>query len=549
MSSEMTRASSLTSQQVLRERCAALGLAVWRCDNTGLVLADPEETGPAGMLWGASVLNQLISDVARRWGTEEHPDVVEIFEGAYAIPLPERRRKQRTGCWVCLGLSPGALVSDHIDLACNSAQLDARAVRRLLLPRARFDMASARNTRETLEWMAGDLRANEEGKQTIAGFTRELTEAYETVSMLYSLGRSMSDLTDPPAFLRTICQKAKSTLAFGWVGAMFLPTARLSRGLAGTSFFTGPHGCSPAGLDRTVRRLLNESPERAANAGTATILSEIDGTALRGNGQILLHPILRGAEPIGVILAGDKGGEDPQVSSYDIQLLQAAAGYFGSFLDNTLLYEDQRSLFLGTLEALTAAIDAKDPYTRGHSQRVAHLSNLLALAIGLTPGEAERVRIAGLVHDVGKIGVPEAVLGKAGRLSEEEFVLIRKHPETGHRILRDIGLLSDILPAVLHHHERWDGRGYPAAIGGDAIPLYARIIAMADTFDAMSSNRSYRAAMPREKVFEEIARSSGTQFDPRLTGPCVHLDFAEYDRMVAMERGVQEDLAVARAAA
>ncbi|MCB1155754.1 HD-GYP domain-containing protein, partial [bacterium] len=168
-----------------------------------------------------------------------------------------------------------------------------------------------------------------------------------------------------------------------------------------------------------------------------------------------------------------------------------------------------------------------------HSERVAHLSSQLALAVGYTPEEAERVDIAGLVHDVGKIGVPEAVLCKNGRLTDEEFAEIRRHPQVGYDILRGIPLLQDVLPGVLHHHERWDGRGYPSNASGDSIPQIARIICLADTFDAMSSNRSYRAAMPREKVFEELRKCAGTQFDPDLVGPFLALDFGAFDDMIS----------------
>src|SRR5690606_19492982 len=155
------------------------------------------------------------------------------------------------------------------------------------------------------------------------------------------------------------------------------------------------------------------------------------------------------------------------------------------FAENAGLYADQHALFMGTLEALTAAIDAKDRYTCGHSERVAHLACELGLASGLSPAAAERIRIAGLLHDVRKIGVPESVLTKPGRLTDEEFGQVRLHPTIGHRILKDIPQLQDVLPGVLHHHERWDGGGYPANLAGEQIPLIARILAVADAFDAM----------------------------------------------------------------
>jgi len=134
---------------------------------------------------------------------------------------------------------------------------------------------------------------------------------------------------------------------------------------------------------------------------------------------------------------------------------------------------------------------------------------------------------------VGKIGVPEAVLCKPGRLTDQEFALIKLHPEIGHRILRDIPQLQDILPGVLHHHERWDGKGYPHGLKGEDIPLSARLLGLADTFDAMSSTRAYRSALPRDVVLAEVQRSAGSQFDPELAKLMLGLDLTEYDRMVA----------------
>ena len=153
----------------------------------------------------------------------------------------------------------------------------------------------------------------------------------------------------------------------------------------------------------------------------------------------------------------------------------------------------------------------------------------------------DRMHIAGLVHDVGKIGVPESVLLKSGRLTDEEFGLIRKHPEIGHRILKDIPRFQDVLPGVLHHHERWDGRGYPRGLEGEKIPLVARLIGLADSFDAMSSTRTYRAAMSRSRVLEEIGACTGTQFDPRLAPVFVAMDFSRYDEMVQEYRAIDQN--------
>jgi HD-GYP domain-containing protein (c-di-GMP phosphodiesterase class II) len=147
---------------------------------------------------------------------------------------------------------------------------------------------------------------------------------------------------------------------------------------------------------------------------------------------------------------------------------------------------------------------------------VALLSRYLATQLGLSDAEAERIYMAGLLHDVGKIGVGESVLQKTGKLTPEEAELMKKHPEIGAHILDDIPQMEDIIPGVLSHHERYDGRGYPYALAGRDIPLMGRIICLADCFDAMTSNRTYRQAVPIEAALAEIRRCSGTQFDPAL---------------------------------
>jgi HD-GYP domain-containing protein (c-di-GMP phosphodiesterase class II) len=182
-----------------------------------------------------------------------------------------------------------------------------------------------------------------------------------------------------------------------------------------------------------------------------------------------------------------------------------------------MLYDDVRGLMMGLLHSLVSAVDAKDAYTCGHSERVALLSRLLAQEANFGDTFVDRVYMAGLLHDVGKIGVPETVLQKTGKLSPEEFEQIKKHPEIGARILGDIKQLADILPGVLHHHERFDGKGYPHGLAGQNIPLMGRIICVADCFDAMTSSRTYRKAMPLEVAMTELRRCAGTQFDPDLT--------------------------------
>lgn len=169
-------------------------------------------------------------------------------------------------------------------------------------------------------------------------------------------------------------------------------------------------------------------------------------------------------------------------------------------------------------ESLGAAIDAKDPYTSTHSEEVAEVSHILALTMGLSPREADIIHVAAHLHDIGKIGVPDAVLKKQGPLKPKEWQAIRKHPGLGADILRPVASLRSlgVVDMVLHHHERYDGTGYPCKLKGTKIPLGARIIALADSLSAMLQNRPYRSAMDFDKAYAEIVRCSGSQFDPRV---------------------------------
>ena len=171
---------------------------------------------------------------------------------------------------------------------------------------------------------------------------------------------------------------------------------------------------------------------------------------------------------------------------------------------------------MGSLAALSAAIEARDPYARGHSSRVTVFAQAMARSLRLEKERLSVLRLAALLHDVGKLVVPSAVLLKRGPLTDEELGLMRRHPAAGARMLRSLGAPETILPLVLHHHERWDGEGYPTGRRGDDIPLEARVLCIADSFDAMTSMRPYRASWTPDEALEELERCAGTQFDPEL---------------------------------
>jgi len=177
-------------------------------------------------------------------------------------------------------------------------------------------------------------------------------------------------------------------------------------------------------------------------------------------------------------------------------------------------FAEQQKAYEATVGALCQAVETKDFYTRGHSDRVSRGSVMIAREIGMRSERVEAIRYAGMLHDVGKLGVPTKVLQKTGKLTEEEYAAIQLHPMRGLDIVREIGFLDEALAGIMHHHERIDGRGYPMGLAGNEIPEFARVLAVADAFDSMTSTRSYRGARPVAEAIEELRKWSGTQFDP-----------------------------------
>jgi len=200
----------------------------------------------------------------------------------------------------------------------------------------------------------------------------------------------------------------------------------------------------------------------------------------------------------------------------EMSLLISVSEQVALVISNTDLYRDLESFVINVGSSLVHAIEAKDPYTRGHSERVNRYSMLIADALDMEHEEKNVLNWASILHDIGKIGIPESILNKPGKLTTDEYETIKAHPEKGHTILKPLEQISDSLPGILHHHERYDGNGYPAGLAGEEIPLNARIIAVADTFDAINSNRAYRAARPPNEAVEILERVAGSQLDSNL---------------------------------
>ncbi|MBU1109053.1 MAG: HD domain-containing protein [Candidatus Riflebacteria bacterium] len=254
--------------------------------------------------------------------------------------------------------------------------------------------------------------------------------------------------------------------------------------------------------------------------------SKIAGLTLR---DTLVLPLKPRDRLLGVIQVANKRGN----FSYrpeDLDLLKILGSQVAFVIQNADLFKNLQRAYIDTLSALTSAIDAKDSYTRGHSERVTELSIRLAEAFGVPAEEVEKIKLGGLLHDIGKIGIPEGILNKPGRLDDEEFEIIKSHPDLGVRIMGKVEFLAAIVPIIKFHHERYDGKGYPEGLSGENIPLLARIVSVVDTFDAMTTDRPYRKAMTIEAALAEIERCAGSQFDPEIAVSFVRMVKSENEQ-------------------
>ena len=284
-------------------------------------------------------------------------------------------------------------------------------------------------------------------------------------------------------------------------------------------------------IDRNIIELLwRRTQEQLEKSAGILLDSNVDGplsyswpASFRSLASV---PIRREKSTGGMLVAINKIGK-ADFDGLDTKLLLSLANESAMYLDNFRLYQDLQDLLIGSLRALTSSIDAKDRYTRGHSERVAVIARWLAQRASLSAAQVQRTYLTGLLHDVGKIGVSELVLSKPGRLEADEFEQIKKHPQIGSSILAGIRQMADVSRGVLSHHERFDGSGYPAGIHGTDIPLTGRIVMLADCFDAMTSDRTYRRALPLTAAKAQIRRFSGTQFDPDLSDALLDSDLDE----------------------
>jgi len=257
----------------------------------------------------------------------------------------------------------------------------------------------------------------------------------------------------------------------------------------------------------------HETPLVLNDAGDWSQLPSAGGKR-RADGRVLCVPLTAGGHVIGAIQA-TRPGSEPQFTARDLDTARVTGVTAGTSIENNRLRESVEEGYRSTIRALASAIDAKDPYTCGHSQSVAQYSLVSGLVLNLGVQEMQTLETAALLHDIGKIGIDDAILRKPRRLTPAERAAVKDHPVIGAAIIHDIASLREVVDLVLHHHEAYDGSGYPHGLRGEHIPLGARLIAVADAFDSMTTNRPYRAALTINEAMNELARCRGTQFCPQ----------------------------------
>jgi len=509
----------------LDRRLSTLGLTVslWGPDGEELAAPSLRHEFCRRLCGERKVSEEDMRRLAQKVCLGKEPEVAKAPTGCCLVGVPVRRRRRligaAIGCFPTLQ-TPG---SEELARACSQASLDGEFLSRLCEQVARHDSAEVELLCHVLELVIENEQAGDVAREELVTLSTNLASTYEELSLLYRISGSMKVTQSAADFFDNLCLELLEVMNLQVAAAVLYPRER-----GGSPDRVVMAGETP--LDgREIRLLVEEHvvPRIGTNA-RAVVENQFHeeagrpNPAFKGIRTLIAVPLMAAEHCKGVLLGLNKIGRE--FNSVDLKLISSIGSQAAVFLENHHLYEDLQDLLMGMLHALSASIDAKDPYTCGHSHRVALISRRLAELSGLDSERIERVYLAGLLHDIGKIGMPENVLHKAGRLTEMEYDEIKRHPEIGANILGGIRQMEDVIPAILSHHERPDGKGYPKGLAGGQVPFEALIVGLADSFDAMTSSRTYRSSMPLESVVAEIRRCSGTQFDSRLVELMLSID-------------------------
>ncbi|MBC8352058.1 MAG: HD-GYP domain-containing protein [Planctomycetes bacterium] len=485
----------------------AIEFAVWNGETGELVRVG--QTVPKLQTMAA---DELVRAVAR----DGNAQFIADAEGILAIALPVQLAVDKS--FVATGIFATEAARQNLDSLAEMFDDDHAAAEAWLDCQRMWDADILLRLAEAI---TGKLNADANVtrmKKEVDLISQNLASTYEEISLLYTITQNLRISRSDEELGQLAIEWLVDCVPASSLAIQYLPV--VEQGDSTYKARTRPNlivsGDCP--VDEDEFRALVDDLDLSASTG-AFIANQRTTTETawfeRGVRQAIVVPLCEGDNVFGW-LAAFNHVDDREFGTIEANLLSSVGALLGIHSGNRDLYRQQSELLANIVRALVSAIDAKDPYTSGHSDRVARYAVRIALEMRVNPKLLNTIYMSGLLHDVGKIGIDDNVLRKAGRLTDAEYEHIKMHPELGHKILADIKQLSDVLPAVLHHHEQWDGQGYPRGLAGEDIPQLARIMSVADAYDAMTSDRPYRAGMPDEKVDEIFKRGANAHWDPAV---------------------------------
>ena len=473
-----------------------------------LISGIDELSGGDWLLWGT-----LCSQVALRGRAE----LIDEREPLVLLAVPLGEAMQRFVAVAPFLIRPVASEQARARLAemlgiSPAAALKWAERQRIWTPESLLRLAA-----KTQEKTVADTRVAALSGQ-VESLSNHLAETYEEIALLYRLTENLRLSDGVEQIGGRALDWLLDVLPAEGVAAEFSPATRVdpfSEDRVAESQFVcrGEFPLDQAEFAELVARM-EVDVSRQPVVVNASGMGRVQLTPLPAR-NLVVAPLASGGKTFGYLAAAnhESGGE---FGTVEARLLGSVATILGIHCGNIVLYREQTELFAGVVRALSSAIDAKDQYTCGHSDRVARVAMRLAEELGMSANERRTLHLAGLLHDVGKIGIKDEVLRKPGKLTPEEYEHIKLHPALGYEILRGIKKIEHVLPAVLHHHESWDGQGYPHGLSGEAIPFIARIVAVADAFDAMGSDRPYRKGMEDGTLDTILHAGAGKQWDAQV---------------------------------
>ncbi len=408
-------------------------------------------------------------------------------------------------------LQPG----DEIRVGGTVLLLQRKEGRIKVAPRVRIVSDQVRKRHSAIETVIGSKEREFLTTRAVRGAenTAKLRKARQNLATLYQIGQAISSIHNPDELLNKVMELVFKVISADR-GFLMLLNKESGELLPRAIRRRDERGTRDISVSKTI---INQVMREGKSILSSDAMAD---DRFKGGESIYRHEIrsamcvpLRARNKVLGVIHVDTKTSTGVFTLDDLQLLTAIGDEAGIAIENVHLYRDLQELFLSTVKSLVATIEAKDAYTHGHSERVSIYTLATAEELNLEADEKENLHLAAVLHDIGKIGIPEKILNKQDHLTEKEMDEIRRHPLFATRILENIAALKNVIPAIKHHHECYDGKGYPDGLKGEAIPRAARIIAVADTFDALTSDRPYRKRHQDKFALEEIKRNSNSQFD------------------------------------